>query len=119
MHSLFLLQLAVHIGGERLIQMTNKLLKHRVVGSVLATQELKEIVGLSKILKRHCVVAGYSDFLHQQLVLFRGDSQTVIVPFAKFEPSGTCSPDFNELEIIDYGNTIRLGEYEADVLTVI
>lgn len=33
-----------------------------------------------------------------------------------FEPSGTGTrPDFNDIEIIDHGGTIRLGEYEASV----
>lgn len=91
----------------------NKLLKHRVVARTLNSEELKELKVFSLTAKRYLVVAGYSDFLRQQLVLFRADGRSVIASFDMFTPSGTSSPNFYELEIIDYGNTIKLGEYEA------
>lgn len=92
----------------------NKLLKHRIVACTLNNKELNELKVFSLTAKRYLVVAGYPDFLRQQLVLFRADGRSVIAPFDMFEPSGTFSPDFYELEIIDYGNTIKLGKYEAD-----
>lgn len=91
----------------------NKLLKHRIVASCLKDKELKELAPFSPTAKRYLIVAGYSDFLRQQLVLFRADGKSVIAPFDMFKPSGTSNPNFYELEIIDYGNTIKLGEYEA------
>jgi hypothetical protein len=91
----------------------NKLLKHRVVAASLDFKELKELKVLSWAAKRYLVVAGYSDFLRHQLVLFRPDGRSVIAPFDMFEPSKNSYPNFYELEIIDYGNTIKLGKYEA------
>lgn len=92
----------------------NKLLKHRVIAQVLNSKELNELKVFSLTAKRYLVVAGYSDFLRRQLVLFRADGRSVIAPFDMFKSSGTSSPNFYELEIIDYGNTIKLGKYEAD-----
>jgi hypothetical protein len=97
----------------------NKLLKHRVVVRTLEFKELNGLKALSWAAKRYLVVAGYSDFLRQQLVLFRADGRSVIAPFDMFEPSGTSSPNFYELEIIDYGNTIKLGEYEASAGSIL
>jgi hypothetical protein len=97
----------------------NKLLKHRVVARALEKKELEELKVLSWAAKRYLIVAGYADFLRQQLVLFRADGRSVITPFDMFKPSGTSSPNFYELEIIDYGNTIKLGEYEADSGTIL
>ena len=91
----------------------SKLLKHRVVATSLDFSELKELKVLSWAAKRYLVVAGYSDFLRHQLVLFRPDGRMVIAPFDMFEPSGTSYPNFYKLEILDYGNTIKLGKYEA------
>lgn len=93
---------------------TNKLLKHRVVARTLDFKELEELKVFSWAAKRYLVVAGYSDFLRRQLVLFRPDGRMVIAPFDMFQPSGTSNPNFYDLEIIDYGNTIKLGKYEAD-----
>lgn len=97
----------------------SKLLKHRVVAASLDFKELKELKVLSWAAKRYLVVAGYSDFLRHQLVLFRPDGRMVIAPFDMFEPSNNSYPNFYELEIIDYGNTIKLGKYEASAGSVL
>ena len=48
------------------------------------------------------------------LVLTRGDLSHVAVPFDWFEPSGdTTRPDFSDAQVIDWGQTLRLGKYEA------
>jgi hypothetical protein len=56
------------------------------------------------------------DLAAQQLVLYRGNRETVTAPFSLFRslPNGPA-PDFADIEIIDCGQTIRLGEYEAAV----
>lgn len=48
------------------------------------------------------------------VVIVRGDLERTVVPWAWFRPtpSGTA-PDFTDVEVIDSGLTIRLGEYEA------
>lgn len=48
------------------------------------------------------------------LVVYRGSMARVLVPFGWFEPSPNgVAPDFGEVEVIDHGATLRLGEYEA------
>ena len=86
---------------------------------ILKIEELKEVLALPATDKRRLITAGYVDFSLQQLVLFRGDGTSVIAPFGMFEPSGTSSPNFNELEIIDYGHTVKLGEYEASTRSIL
>lgn len=51
----------------------------------------------------------------EEIVLVRGDLSSVILDFVCFESSGTNNPDFSKIEIIDYGQTIKLGEYEVSV----
>jgi hypothetical protein len=48
------------------------------------------------------------------LVLYRGDLEPVVVPWSWFRarPSGP-KPDFAELDVVDAGQTVKLGDYEA------
>jgi helix-turn-helix protein len=50
----------------------------------------------------------------RSLVLIRGDLTSLIVPFSWFvaRPNGP-KPDFSAFELIDGGQTIKLGDYEA------
>ena len=50
----------------------------------------------------------------KSIVLIRGDLTSMVVPFSWFttRPNGP-RPDFSDFEIIDSGQTIRLGKYEA------
>lgn len=54
------------------------------------------------------------DAEHQTLMLVRGDLATFVVELSEFPPSpdGT-TPDFTKLAVIDHGQTIQFGEYEA------
>lgn len=50
----------------------------------------------------------------QSMNIIRGDFSRLSVPFSIFEPTANgIAPDFTDIEIIDHGQTIRLGEYEA------
>lgn len=54
------------------------------------------------------------------LLLVRGDLATFAVPLTMFPPSGDgVVPDFRRLAVVDYGQTLRFGEYEACFETVI
>jgi len=86
---------------------------------VLSSLELNLIQNLPAVEKRRFLIAGYPDFRLQQLVLFRGDGTSVIAAFTMFEPSGNETPDFHDLEIIDYGGAIRLGKYEASTRSIL
>lgn len=51
------------------------------------------------------------------LAIDYSDGSTRVVPFDWFIPGGSgTKPDFNDIEIIDDGLTLRLGEYEADLV---
>jgi hypothetical protein len=47
-------------------------------------------------------------------VLYRGSLEKLAVPFAWFRSSpGSAKPNFEDLEVTDGGQTVRLGQYEA------
>jgi hypothetical protein len=47
------------------------------------------------------------------VVLYRGDLESLVVPCEWFSSQPTAKPDFGQLSITDYGQTIRLGDYEV------
>jgi hypothetical protein len=49
------------------------------------------------------------------LILYRGNLDTLTVPLAWMKANPVTEPDPTDFEIIDYGQTIRLGDYEAGV----
>jgi DNA-binding Xre family transcriptional regulator len=54
------------------------------------------------------------------LVLTRGDLSTVVVPLSTFRSSGDgTKPDFSVFSIVDGGQTLRFGNYEASVESVL
>jgi hypothetical protein len=64
-------------------------------------------------------IGGVADPDDEVVVLYRGDLERLVVPFAWFKPRPRSPrPDFAALSITDFGQTIRLGEYEvaADAL---
>lgn len=75
--------------------------------------ELKEVNQLMKERRADYFISGYVFFISQHLVLFRGDESCIVVPFDVFSTSGNYSPNFNDFQIIDYGQTIKLGQYEV------
>ncbi len=56
----------------------------------------------------------------QVLILYRGNLEPIIVPWSWFrsQPDGT-QPNFDDFEVIDSGQTIRLGMYEASTDAVL
>lgn len=50
----------------------------------------------------------------QAIILYRGNLEQVVEPFSAFpERAGYPIPDFADVEVVDYGQTVRLGRYEA------
>lgn len=59
-------------------------------------------------------IGGVTDKDDRALVLYTGNLERLLVPFSWFKQRGHGpSPDFDDFEIIDGGQTIRLGSYEA------
>ena len=71
---------------------------------------LAEIMESTRIL----AIAGFTDQETQTVRLWLSDGSTFNFPFSHFEISGDGTiPDFNDFSIIDHGNTIKFGNYEA------
>ncbi len=50
------------------------------------------------------------------ITFWRGDLKPLTVPFASFEVSGDgTQPDFDRFSVVDCGQTVQLGDYEAAV----
>ncbi|MCK5795558.1 MAG: helix-turn-helix transcriptional regulator [Deltaproteobacteria bacterium] len=59
-------------------------------------------------------IGGAIDSDHGMAVLIRGSLDTLSLPLSMFEPSGDGPrPDFDDFEVIDFGQTLRFGTYEA------
>lgn len=82
---------------------------------MLHPNEMREIVEAEN--REDYIVAGYYDYLSKQLILFRGNGESIEVPiiyFRNFDPTIKAPvADPEQLEIIDYGLTVKLGLYEA------
>lgn len=62
---------------------------------------------------RDLFIGGAVDIESKTLALIRGNLDRLIVPLHIFRPSGNCKPDFDQFRIVDYGQTIQFGKYEA------
>ena len=78
----------------------------------LSEKEIKEIQS-SKYHKGEFIINCLVDKKSKTITLVYDDYNLVVVPFSEFKPSGFCSPDFDNVSIIDSGFTLKLGEYEA------
>lgn len=58
-------------------------------------------------------IGGVVDHEDKALLLYRGSLDRLVVPFSWFRASGIKRPDFDDFEIIDGGQTVRLGQFEA------
>lgn len=83
-----------------------------VSGSFLEPEELAE--ALQADARADLFIGGSVDRATETITLWRGNLDTLTVPFSAFEESGDgLRPDFGKFTLIDYGQTIRLGKYEA------
>ncbi len=62
------------------------------------------------------LIGGVVDADDKAVVLYRGNLERLVVPFAWFKvrPRGP-RPDFKAFAVIDFGQTVQLGDYEASV----
>lgn len=92
-------------------------LRH-VFKSVIADAELLGLDELWEVLdapdRRNLFVGGIPDEEDRALILYRGDFTSMLVPFDWFEPRPKAgAPDWAKFQVTDYGQTLRMGEYEA------
>jgi hypothetical protein len=80
--------------------------------TVLSLSDLREV--LSTEHPQDYFVGGVVDRDDGALVLYRGNLERLVVPLSWFRPTGRGStPNFDDFEIIDCGQTVRFGDYEA------
>ncbi len=60
------------------------------------------------------VIQGHVDTVNRFLTLTRGNLETLVIPFSTFTVNGLgVRPNFNKFSIEDFGQTLKFGEYEA------
>ncbi len=89
-----------------------------VVGEVntfkmLPPDELMDVLLAPEEESHDLFIGGSFDPISETLTLTRGDLEKIVISIAMLVPSGKAAPDPTRLSIEDYGNTVRLGEYEA------
>jgi len=83
-------------------------------GGFIPAEELAEVLEAGN--RSDLFIGGSLDKATETITFWRGDLKPVTVPFSAFEKSeaGT-DPDFNKFSVMDCGQTVRLGRYEAAV----
>lgn len=80
----------------------------------LPEDKMREVLQCDR--RNHLVIGGYVNTDQHEVVLWTGNLVRFVVPFFEFEPSGDgIAPDFEDFSVIDYGNTLKFGDYEAAV----
>jgi DNA-binding Xre family transcriptional regulator len=83
-------------------------------GGFLPTQELAE--ALDSPNRENLFIGGFVNPAAKTITFWRGDLNALTVPLTAFAPSGSgTKPDFADVQVIDSGQTVRLGKYEAAV----
>jgi len=81
--------------------------------AMLPREQITEVLSLPERERAGLAVAAFVEPGGLTLVL--GDQSAATAPISAFGPSACAPPDFGRLALADHGNTVRLGEYEADV----
>jgi hypothetical protein len=79
-----------------------KLLSHDEIAEVLASPHRDDLF-----------IGGAVDAADRVLVLYRGNLESLVVPLAWFARPGGPRADADDFEVTDFGQTVRLGPFEA------
>jgi DNA-binding Xre family transcriptional regulator len=83
-------------------------------GGFLPAEELAEVLKADD--PSDLFIGGTMNYATETITFWRGNLKPLTVPFSAFTASGDgTEPDFEAVSVIDCGQTIRLGEYEAAV----
>ncbi|MFN0053224.1 MAG: helix-turn-helix domain-containing protein [Planctomycetales bacterium] len=86
----------------------------QVDGNVIPPEELAAVLEAEN--RRNLFIGGYVDKATSTITFWRGTLESLTVPFSAFERSGRgARPDFDAFSVIDCGQTVQLGTYEAAV----
>lgn len=87
---------------------------YAVDGGFIPAEELAEVLESENC--TNLLIGGFVNNATQTITLWRGNLESLTVPFSAFEKSGDGTvPDFSSFSVIDYGQTVKLGNYEAAV----
>jgi hypothetical protein len=79
---------------------------------LLPVEELVKV--LTSPSRADLFIGGAAAPSYKSVVLRRGNLEPLVVPASAFKPNPRGpKPDFSRVEVIDFGQTVRLGEYEA------
>lgn len=85
---------------------------------VLPRDELQEVCKLPD--RRDRFIGGIVDKDSRTITLWRGNFESMIVPFDAFPPTANgIRPDFKKFSVIEYGQTLKFGDYESDSAAVL
>ncbi|MEX2171994.1 MAG: helix-turn-helix transcriptional regulator [Pirellulales bacterium] len=81
-------------------------------GGFLPGEELAEALTAEN--RSELFIGGAVDHQCNMMTLWRGNLDSLVVPFTAFPPSGDgTAPNFDDFAVADYGQTVQLGKYEA------
>jgi DNA-binding Xre family transcriptional regulator len=95
--------------------MLSKVFDRVVYGVVRGFLPIDELAEVLKAPNREVLfIGGAVDQGSETITLWRGNLESLVVPFAAFPPAGDgTAADFNDFSVIDHGQTVRLGAFEA------
>jgi len=83
-------------------------------GGFLPADDLAEVLSAEN--RSDLFLGGFVNRPTETITLWRGNLESLTVPFSAFPRSGDgTEPDFDAFSIVDSGQTVRLGQYEAAV----
>lgn len=101
-----------------LSQVTNKLVMIPLHKASLPINELGEV--LADDGRSNYAICVSVDLQNRVVTIWRGDITTLLVPLSAFPARpGNPQPNFSKVSIIDYGQTIKFGEYEASMESIL
>jgi Helix-turn-helix domain len=78
---------------------------------LLPPDELAEVLASPN--RDDLFIGGSVDAADRVLVLYRGNLESLVVPLAWFARPGGPRAEINDFEVTDFGQTVRLGQFEA------
>ncbi|MEX1039898.1 MAG: helix-turn-helix transcriptional regulator [Pirellulaceae bacterium] len=83
-------------------------------GGFISADDLAEVLQAEH--RANLFIGGVVNNSTRTITFWRGDLKSLTVPFSSFEKSGDgTKPNFGQFSIIDCGQTVQLGTYEAAV----
>jgi DNA-binding Xre family transcriptional regulator len=85
-----------------------------VDGGFIPAEELAEVLDSEN--RANLFIGGFVNEATDTITFWRGTLQPLTVPFSAFGKSGDgTAPDFDSFSVIDCGQTVKFGDYEAAV----